>query len=249
MKTKITITAAFLLLAAAGAIHAGVAEDGRLILQKADARFYPSEGSYDISINGEDLSGNMHEIHLQAYKSGLIKQTVVWTYPAINLNDVGVRSGDTIYYKPREWHQAEIMSYQSVFADTGFSWGDILSANLAENYTVKSLSQVEEEGRQAYLMTLNPRMSGLYARIDVWIARDNYDTLKRVYYTASGEVLKVAVFRNVKVSGGQVTGYEVYMDNKFYELTSTAVISGIRQESLPGFLFDAQNIGRIHARQ
>jgi hypothetical protein len=142
----------------------------------------------------------------------------------------------------------EILGYQAVFVDSPFSWGDILSSDLAADYAVVEISNASEGGKECYLLRLSPKKSGYYARIDVWVAKGVYETLKRIYYSASGEIEKVSVFSAIEMRGGAVAGFTVAMKNEFLGVEGEARIGSIRKESLPAFLFDPDSIGRIHAR-
>ena len=240
----------FLVFVFTGYVYgANIVSRGKDILKKADFRLYPAEGSYIIKIKAEDIEGNLVEFHIEGYKKGHHNQTIVWTFPQINRNDVGIRSGGTIYYKPSRWHKADIMSYQAAFVHTGFSWGDILSTEIAEDYKTVELRNTNVNGVDAVYLRLEPARSGLYARIDILVDMGNYNTIERNYYTASGDILKTVVFRNIKEERGKVTGFEIFMDNKFYELSGTAAVTDIEAKRLPSFIFNPENIGRIRATE
>ncbi|HUX40036.1 MAG TPA: outer membrane lipoprotein-sorting protein [Rectinemataceae bacterium] len=238
-----------LALAAVGQAAAqSTAELGRSILEKADRRFYPVEGSMEVSVRASDMDGNSLEYRFTAYKKGGANQTIVWSYPAIDRDEVGMRRGDLIFHKQPKWPKPEILGYQAVFVDSPFSWGDILSSDLAADYVVTEISDAIEGGTDCYLLRLSPRKSGYYARIDAWIGKGGYETRKRVYYSASGEIEKTSVFSEIDIKGGAVTGFTVAMKNELLGVEGEARIGSIRKEVLPAFLFDPDSIGRIHAR-
>lgn len=219
------------------------------ILYKADSVLYPEEGTMDIHIQGENIEGTFREWTLNAYKSGTKTQTIVWVTPKVNFNDVAMRTHDMIYYKPAQWHKADIMSYKAVFMGTGFSWGDVLSSDLAYDYTVTHSDSVRNNDTLIYRVVCVPKEKTLYPRIDIVIRAASLMTKKRVYYTASGDTLKTAAYTNIVTTGpGNVRAFTVTMHNRFYNLHNTAKVYHIQQKKLPRFLFDPRNIGRIHAR-
>ena len=125
-KLWIAASAGLLIFMASAGLFAEEAEKtGKNVLQKADSRFYPEEGTFEFYLKMNDVDGSVKEYRMQGYKKGVLYQTGVWIAPDINKNDVGMRCGDTIYYKPVKWTKPEVQSYQSLFMDTGFSWGDV----------------------------------------------------------------------------------------------------------------------------
>jgi len=230
------------------AYAATVEQQGEEILDQADREFYPFEGTMEMYVQSVQSDGSKQEYRMQVYKKGAINQTVVWTFPKINENDIGMRSGDTIYYKPRKATKPDIMSYQALFMSTGFSWGDVMSSDIALDYKAEKVEKVKENGKDCFFLQLKPVKEGLYARIDTWIDQTTFDCYKRVYYTASGDKLKIATYSEIKKENGVVASFRVDMEDYFQETKSYAIISNIKKEKLQRFLFDPQNIGRIHMR-
>ncbi|NPV38220.1 MAG: outer membrane lipoprotein-sorting protein [Brevinematales bacterium] len=225
-----------------------VAERGKGMLERSDALLYPFEGSFVLLIQSQEKGGPLITYELEGYKKGKKYQTVIWRSPAVNLNDVGLRSGEVIYYKPAKWPKADMMSYLSLFMGTGFSWGDVLVSDIAEDYEVTEIREEMYHNQPAYYLRLKPLKKGLYARLDTWLHRESFIPLERVYYTPSGEVLKKAVYSGFILQGGKATGFTVDMVDMVTETTSKAIVSAIREEKVPQSLFDPQNIHRIRVR-
>ena len=237
----------FLILMPVLVFSADNSSSQRLIL-KADNAIFPYEGTFDLKIDSKDADGRETSYLLQVYKKKQNRQTVVWAAPKQNLNDVGMMVNDVIYYKPFKTSRAMLMSYKSVFMSTGLSWGDVLKSMIAYDYTAKSISEKSEGGTKYLLLRLQPKKRGLYARIDVWINKANNTYYKREYYSAMGDKIKEAIYSDYKFKHGRITGYTVSMDNYDEETKSVAVISNIKNKKLHSFLFDPQNIGKIHIR-
>jgi hypothetical protein len=221
---------------------------GKTILDKADSRFYPFEGSIEMILNTEDSENVKREYRMQAYKKGSTSETIVFSLPLINKNNVGMRTGDTIYWKEAKWPKPRMMSYQAVFVDSAFSFGDILTGDMELYYKATKIEKVKENEKELYYIVLGPKKQGLYARIDTWIDVHTYDTLKRIYYTASGEKLKTAIYSNIKEDKGGVISFDLSMEDYIAQTKAIARISAIKSEKLPNFLFDPENIGRIHVK-
>jgi hypothetical protein len=218
------------------------------ILTKADKRFFPEEGTYELLIADMSRQGEETLTTLQMYKKGKTKLTSVYVYPEVMKNNVGIRNGDTIYYKPRKAAKPDIMSYQAVFMDSTLTWGDVLWTDLVEDYKTVKIDNICLDGTDCYLLQLAPVKPNRYARIDVWVDRDTYYYKKMLYYTASGYKFKQAVYTILEQSGGKVKEFRVNVEDFFMQTKNYAQYSKIKQEKLPSFLFDVKNIGRIHAR-
>jgi len=224
-----------------------IEKQGQTILDQADKRFYPVEGSMKISLNAEGMDGRK-EFRLECYKKGSLYQTVVFVSPTINKNNVGMRSGNTIYWKEAKWPKSNIMSYQATFADSTFSFGDILTGDMALYYKANKLEKIKENGKEVYYIVVEPKNKGLYARVDTWIDATTFDTLKRVYFSASGEKMKSAEYTDIILENNTVKGFSIQMQDFFAESKSFIEIQDIIKESLPNFLFNPMDIGRIHTK-
>ncbi len=243
---------AFILAVIAAAVTplkaADIEKQGKELLENADKRFYPYEGTFDFIVRQKDAEGNTTEFGMQGYKKGNTSITGVLTKPEIDRNDVGMRCQDTIYYKPHTWPKPQIESYTAAFMSTTFSWGDVLTSDIAIDYKTSSLETTNIKGINAWHLVLLPKREDLYARIDMWIDAQNYNTYKRLYFTASGDKLKTADYSDIKEENGMVTSFKVDMQDFIQDITTYAEVGNIRTVKLPGYLFDPQNIGRIRVR-
>lgn len=223
-----------------------IEEQGRKLLFNSDRRLYPDEGTFDMLI-GEIKQGVEKKMYtMQIYKKGKTKSTTVCVYPEVMKNNVSMKNGDIIYYKARKAFKPDIISYNSMFLDSGFSWGDVLATDLVDDYRAVKIEKVKEDGRDCRFLQLEPTKEDRYARIDVWIDETSFDSIKRIYYTASGDIFKKAGFSDLKVEGGKITGFRVEVEDFFMETINYAVFSNIKEKKLPEFLFDVKSINRIH---
>jgi len=165
----------------------------------------------------------------------------------MNRNDVGMRKNKTIYYKAANMHKPHLTHYLSVFLKSDLCWGDIISSDFAWDYEVSEIEKRQKDNRHIYILELTPTSKNMYARIDTVIDSETYRPLKRIYYTASGSVMKKAHYSGYKVKDGNVTGYTLVMQDDFMGSTTRIVFKNIEEKQLPAFLFNPKNIGRIHA--
>lgn len=249
MKTTryaIAIIFSALFLSIGSGIRADVVSEGKRIIEKADRVLYPEEGTYILSITAR-FEGRDLEYTMEGYKKGTERQTIVMTKPTVQKGDVGIRRNETIYWKPKKWHKAQIMSYQAVFLESPMSYGDILSSDLNKDYLAAKVEKSNYEGKEVYNIQLKPTRSGLYARMDMVIDANNYRTYKRTYYTASGDILKTAVYSDY-TGEGMTASFKIVIDHKFQQLIGEAYVTDIKKGTFPGFMVDPNSINRIRPR-
>ncbi|MBK8553480.1 MAG: outer membrane lipoprotein-sorting protein [Ignavibacteria bacterium] len=58
------------------------------------------------------------------------------------------------------------------------SWGDILSTELSVDYRVTNILNEKIKGENYYHLILVPNDNGMYARMDIWVEKNTYMTLK-----------------------------------------------------------------------
>jgi hypothetical protein len=221
-------------------------EKGKILLTLADRVLYPESATYTVDLTTSYEDNKTLTWGFEGYKKGMLKQTIVMTFPDIQRNDVGIRSGDVIYWKPRQWPKPQIMSYQAVFLESPLSYGDILSVDLNEDYSVKELKK-KESGELTLILA--PRKAGLYAKLEIVIDPETHYTLQRIFYTASGDILKTTSYSDYKTENGRVVSFTIYLDHKFMKISGSAKVANIQIESTPDFIYNPANIGRIHARK
>lgn len=123
-----------------------------------------------------------------------------------------------------------------------------MSSDLAIDYKTSGLDKTNVNGTNMWHLILLPKRENLYARVDLWIDSDNYDTYKRLYFTASGDKLKVADYSDIREQDGKVSGFKIDMKDYIQEVTTYAEVGDLKEVKLPPYLFDPQNIGRIRSR-
>ena len=250
IEKKITVMLCCFLVLASNAMANDIsAAEANEILKKSDAILLPDECTYDLAIDCymEDEDINV-QFQLQAYKRGYTGLTVVWVSPQVERGDVGLRSREKIYYQTVESFRPTIMSYRATFFDSAQSWGDITSIGLYGDYKVKSATEVVEGGVPCYSLILDPNTKEVYARVDVLVERDTLRTLKRIYYTPGGKIIKTNTYSDYTYVNKALTGFKIFIDNIQYGINGTSVFSNITAKKLPNFLFDPSSIGRINVR-
>jgi len=79
------------------------------------------------------------------------------------------------------------------FMGSDFSYEDIGSSSLVEDYNAKLLGIEEYEGHDCYVLELIPKNGEhiSYSKLKRWVNKDNFYSMKTEYYDKHGELLKI----------------------------------------------------------
>lgn len=223
-----------------------IEKQGFEILNISDQRFYRYEGTSRGIVSRVDMLGHEITHEIEIYKRGVDKLTIVWTAPSINRNDIALREGDIMYFKPAKFKKPQKMSYQQMFLESEFSWEDIMTSDTAYNYFVTDIQDLA--GENMWKLELEPKVESLHSKIEVWIDKTNYNMLKRVYYTASGAIMKEAEYHDFKEVDGKIVSFSIRLKDEFMGTSSSATIYDIEEVAIDDFYFDPLNINEIKAK-
>ncbi len=130
--------------------------------------------------------------------------------------------------------------------------GDVLTVNLAHDYTAKlvgdeTIKDADRVDRQTWHLDLSAATSdAMYARIEYWVERDTYRAIKCKFYSDSGRVLKIAYYRNFRqVLGGVRPTETVIIDAVDSHLVTTVTNTEHRDEELPDAWFQRDYLPRF----
>jgi Outer membrane lipoprotein-sorting protein len=130
--------------------------------------------------------------------------------------------------------------------------GDVLTVNLAHDYTAKlvgeeTIKDADRVDRKTWHLDLGAATSdAMYARIEYWVERDTYRAIKSKFYSDSGRVLKIAYYRNFReVLGGVRPTETVIIDAVDSNLVTTVTNTEQRDEELPDAWFQRDYLPRF----
>jgi outer membrane lipoprotein-sorting protein len=206
-----------LLLSALGS--AAGAQDATEILKTADAALVPKNAEFRWSLTVKKKGENDKENRFLSFKKGDLKYLFYTYYPDSSYGDCHLRIDSTIWiYLPLADDTVKT-SYKSAFLNSGLSYADVMYNELARYYDAKLVSpKARAKGTDAeydcYELELTAKKGADgYARILAWIDSSKYLTVRREYYTLSGQKLKEISFGGYGFDGGAVNAFSLEIAN------------------------------------
>jgi len=91
------------------------------------------------------------------------------------------------------------VSGRGSFMGGDFENNDVLRVNLLKDYT----SEIIEELTDQYVLGLKGKdLSLSYAKIKIWVRKDDFQPVKQEYYTLTDKLIKSTAYQNIKDFGG-----------------------------------------------
>lgn len=164
-------------------------------------------------------SGSKRTLDVEFYSVGQNEKTLtVYTGPARVKGDkiLMLHDGDDIwYYTPktdRVRHLASHARRQRV-QGSEFSYEDMISGNLEDDYTSRLLGKEELDGAECYKLESVPTESGpSYSKIIVWAEVDRFVT-RRIDYYEDGSLLKRLTPTDIREVEGHYLPFRLDMEN------------------------------------
>ena len=214
---------------------------GDKILEKADAVLATVGSSYDIRLRVAVAGGGALEYRLRNHVKDAAVQRALFREPAFDLDDSAMRRGGTAFFKYRAWPKYDRMNAQSSFLDSPFTWEDALWPGLSGAYEIASVAWDELKGERLLRCELRPLTKGAYRRIELWLRPGNHQTVRRVYYTPSGQRWKSADFGGYTMEGGSASAWEMTMVNELTKASASLSVGGRRAQMMPEAFFVPTN--------
>jgi hypothetical protein len=128
------------------------------------------------------------------------KNVVEYTQPTRDVGKLVLLNGSTMwFYDPAAKSSIRLSAQQRLTGQA--SQGDVLTVNLAQDYTSKILGEEEIQDadrakRNTWHLELTKSTNdAMYAKLEYWVEKDTYRPIKAKFYSDSGRVLKLAFFR------------------------------------------------------
>ena len=186
-------------------------ENGEEILRKSDAKVFPANASYELTIEVENDNGRVSRQHLVGYKSGSSRNVVIVREPKKNEGTVEMRRDNSIWVYFNTNGKTMKSAFHSLAIGEDVCYGDILSGDLSYDYFVESSANVNKD----IVLTLKPRPGHeCYAKLIVVVDGSSFVPKRREYYAVSGTLLKKCEIDSVEYGpGGSVVRYR----QKFFD--------------------------------
>ena len=214
---------------------------GDRILEKADAVLAAVGSSYDMRLRVAVAGGGALEYRLRNHVRDPGIQRALFVEPDFDRDDSAIRRGGTAYFKYRAWPKYDRMNAQSSFLDSPFTWEDALWPGMSGSYEVASAAWDDVRGERLLRCELRPLTKGAYRRVELWLRPGNHQTVRRVYYTPSGQRWKSAEFGGYTMAGGAASAWEMTMVNELTKASASLSVGGRRTQAMPDTFFEPAN--------
>jgi outer membrane lipoprotein-sorting protein len=132
------------------------------------------------------------------------------------------------------------------------SIADVLTVNLARDYAAKiageeTLQDADRKERNCWHLDMSAATSdAMYSRVEFWIERGTYRSVKAKFYSDSGRLLKIAYFRKYELRLGSVRPTEtIVIDAVDSNLVTTITSSDYRFQAIPEAWFQRDFLPRL----
>lgn len=218
--------------------------EGNEILKKADENLQPSSfESYRKLIN-EEPDGSKKEFIFFTAKKGKDKVAMLYVSPASEKGRATLRLGDNMWlYIPNVGKPIRITSMQSVIGGV-FNNADIMRLD----YSVEYDATILEQNKSEYILDLKARTRTVaYDKLKMWVDKRNIMVTKVECYAASGTLIKILEFKNIKNFGdGIMRPAVVETTSPLYQgYRSLMIFSGMKLREFPDEVFTLDYLSRL----
>ncbi len=154
------------------------------------------------------------------------------------------------FYDPASKASIRISPQQRLIGQA--SDGDVLTVNLARDYTAKivgeeTLQDADRKDRNCWHLDLIAATSdAIYSRLEYWIELGTYRSVKAKFYSDSGRLLKIAYYRKYQEQlGGMRPTETIIIDAVDSNLVTTITSSDYRFQEIPEAWFQRDFLPRL----
>jgi len=189
------------------------------ILEKADRIFIPRNATFRWELKVEREGEPLQDNRFLGYKKGDLKYLFYDYYPDSSYGQCHLRIDSTIWmYLPLADDTVKT-SYKAAFLNSSLSYADVMYNELERYYDSTVLSEDTKasglDGEyDCYELELKAKKGADgYARIVAYIDKTRFLTVRREYFSLSGERLKEISFGGFEFSGSTVSAFKLIVDN------------------------------------
>jgi hypothetical protein len=154
------------------------------------------------------------------------------------------------FYDPASEASVRISPQQRLLGQA--SEGDVLSVNLARDYSAKivgqeSLQDADRENRDCWHLDMAATTpDAVYSRIEYWVERSTYRPIKGKFYSDSGRLLKIAYYHKYQQQLGEARPMETIMiDGVNQNLATIINNSEYQSRDIPDTWFQRDYLPRL----
>lgn len=190
------------------------AQSGAEILRKTDDVMYaPKDQTATVKIILTDKKGNQQEREAEYIQKGSDMRLFKFTSPASQMGIAFLSlPEDVMYlYLPAYEKERRIASHvkNQTFAGTDFSYDDMESKPLSDEYDAELLSQAADSW--TLKLVPKPGIESDYSRIEMIIGKDNNYLRQADYFDRGGQKIKHLVNKKIEKTDGYWSATEIEM--------------------------------------
>ncbi|MCD6184892.1 MAG: outer membrane lipoprotein-sorting protein [Deltaproteobacteria bacterium] len=143
--------------------------------------------------------GTVRPYKMHVLTSGKNKSFAVILAPPREKGRQTLKLGDTVWSYLPSIKKSIRVSGRGSFMGGDFENNDVLRLNLVGDYTSKIIEELPDQ----YVLGLKGTdLSLSYAKIKIWVRKDNFQPLKQEYYTLSDKLIKSTFYKDIKDFNG-----------------------------------------------
>ncbi len=216
------------------------AESANEQIRRMDELMYP-DARTQITLIFKEQDGSEEVYRMKAYAKDANQKVIVrFTAPPSQIgNDLIMLERNVWAYDQRAGRVMRVPSNQS-FGGTGFSYGDVVRLNLADNYEAFLL---EENGEQRLFDLRAKERDAPYFRIELTVNKTGYFPLRAVCYSRSNRVIKTMEYSGLKQVNGIVKPTRITVTSPYEPGESSVMIMESEElKSYPDRIFNKRNL-------
>jgi outer membrane lipoprotein-sorting protein len=129
-----------------------------------------------------------------------------------------LKLGETVWSYLPSVKKSIRVSGRGAFMGGDFENNDVLRLNLAGDYT----SEIIEDLPDQYVLELKGKnLSLAYAKIKLWVRKDNFQPVKQEYFTLTDKLIKSTFYQDIKDFSGLKRPSKMVMQNALYPKQKT----------------------------
>jgi outer membrane lipoprotein-sorting protein len=140
--------------------------------------------------------------------TGQFRDVMIYAAPPRDAGKILLLNGDNLWFYDPASHASIRISPQEKLSGQA-SAGDVLSENLAVDYTASSLGSdtIADGNRQSrdcwHLELRAANDAATYNRVEYWVEKNSFEPIKAKFYADSGAPLKILYYRNYIARDGE----------------------------------------------
>lgn len=187
--------------------------------------------------------GTIREYKMKVLTSGKDKSFAEILSPPREKGRQMLKLGDTVWSYLPSVKKSIRVSGRGSFMGGDFENNDVLRLNLVDDYTSKIIEELPD---QYVLMLKGKDLSLSYAKIKMWVKKDDFQPIKQEYFTLTDKLIKSTFYQEIKNFDGLKRPSKLVMQSALSPKQKTVLeIQNFKHgEKNPSRIFRRSNLGK-----